>query len=378
MRALNLLIKPYSSGCNLNCKYCFYYDVADNRTVRNYGPMKFEVLEKLVMEAFEYADTVINFMFQGGEPTLIGTNFYEKFHEYVDKYNKKNIRTEFFIQTNGTLLNNGWMELFRKYNYLVGISLDGYEEIHDIFRINGKNKGTFKKVMQGIEHLKISKVEFNILCVVNKLVAQNGKKVYRFFREKGFRYMQFIPCIDDFDNKKEKEFTLTAKDYGKFLNEIFLLWYEDFIDGNFISIRYFDNLIRILLGQPPEACDMMGFCSVNGVIESNGDVYPCDFYVLDEYKLGNITENKFENILFNEKAVDFYKTSLNMSEKCKKCKYIKICRSGCRRYKNFDGTENKYENKFCDAYMDFFRKNLENLIELAKLTYKIRQERTIQ
>ena len=161
------------------------------------------------------------------------------------------------------------------------------------------------------------------------------------------------------------------KDYGIFLNDIFSLWYEDFINGNFISIRYFDNLIRILLGGNPEACDMMGFCSVNGVIESNGDVFLCDFYVLDEYKIGSIINDNFEKILFSENAVKFYTSSLKMSEKCKKCKYLKICRSGCRRYKNFSGSNNLYENKFCDAYMSFFDKNIEKLFELAKITKEI-------
>ncbi|EEY34500.1 anaerobic sulfatase maturase [Pseudoleptotrichia goodfellowii] len=375
MRALNLLIKPYSSGCNLRCKYCFYYDVADNRIIKNYGPMKFDVLEKLVKEAFAYADTIVNFMFQGGEPTLVGIEYYRKFHEYVEIYNKNNIRTAFFMQTNGTLLNKEWIELYKKYNYLIGISIDGYKEIHDVFRLSAKNKGTFEQVIKGAELLKNNNIEFNVLCVINKLVAENGKKVYSFFKEKDFRYMQFIPCIDSFNEKNENEdYTLTAKDYGIFLNDTFSLWYEDFIKGNFISIRYFDNLIRILLGEPPEACDMMGFCSVNGVVESNGDIYPCDFYVLDEYKIGNIVNDKFENILFSENAVKFYTSSLKMSEKCKKCKYLKICRSGCRRYKNFDGTENLYENKFCDAYMSFFGKNLEKLIEVAKITRKIRYE----
>ena len=151
MRALNLLIKPYSSGCNLRCKYCFYYDVADNRIIKNYGPMKFDVLEKLVKEAFAYADTIVNFMFQGGEPTLVGIEYYRKFHEYVEIYNKNNIRTAFFMQTNGTLLNREWIELYKKYDYLIGISIDGYKEIHDVFRLSAKNKGTFEQVIKGAE-----------------------------------------------------------------------------------------------------------------------------------------------------------------------------------------------------------------------------------
>ena len=374
IRALNLLIKPYSSGCNLRCKYCFYHDVADNRIVRNYGPMKFDVLEKLVKEAFEYSESMVNFIFQGGEPTLVGIEYYNKLHEFIEMYNTKNIKTSFFMQTNGTLLNSKWMELFKKHNYLIGISLDGYKEIHDVFRKSARNKGTFDQVMKATELLKFNKIDFNILCVINKLVAQNVKMVYRFFKENDFRYMQFIPCIDNFNKPGQEDYTLTAEDYGVFLNDIFELWYEDFKRGDFISIRYFDNLIRILYGGHPESCDMMGFCSVNSVVESNGDVYPCDFYVLDEYKLGNITEEPFEKMLFNQKAADFYISSLKKSDRCKSCKYLKICRGGCRRYKELDENTKQYENKFCAAYKAFLDKNLERLIEIVNITKKIREE----
>lgn len=368
MKVLNLLIKPYSSGCNLRCKYCFYFDVADNRLVQNYGPMKTEVLECLVKKSFLYSDSIVNFMFQGGEPTLVGLKFYEQFHEFVEKYNTNNIKVNYFMQTNGTLLNKKWIELYKKHKYLIGVSLDGYKEIHDTYRLTTANKGSYENVMAGIKLLEDNGIDFNILCVINNLVAKNGAKVYKFFKEQNFKHLQFIPCIDSFQkNEKDESFGLKAIDYGRFLNETFELWYQDFLNEDYVFIRYFDNLIKIMMGGQPEACDMMGFCSINGVIESNGSVYPCDFYVLDEYRLGNIMESNFEELLFNKTAVDFYLSSLKKSEKCKKCQYLKICRSGCRRFKDFDDPNNLYENKYCDAYMMFFNKNINKLLEISRI-----------
>lgn len=373
MRNLNLLIKPASSSCNLRCKYCFYYDVADNREVKNYGIMNNDTLENMVKKVFEEVDYSVNFAFQGGEPTLAGINYFENFHKLVNKYNTKKIITNFSIQTNGTTLDKKWVPLLKKYNYLVGISLDGNKEIHDNFRLNSSNEGTFTRILKTTKLLKKENIDFNILCVVNKLTAQNGKLIYNFFKNNGFRYYQFIPCLDSLSSHEEKDYTLTAKDYGNFLNDIFELWYNDILSGKKISIRYFDNIVKIILGEEPEACDMVGHCNINAVLESDGSVYPCDFYVLDEYKLGNINNDTYTSIFSVEKEMNFLNSSLEINNKCKICSYFKLCRGGCRRHKekNSDGI---YENKFCEAYISFFSKNIDKLIEIAEYVIKIRKE----
>lgn len=369
MKSLNLLIKPSSSNCNLRCKYCFYHDVSTNRTIENYGMMKDEVLEEMIKKVFECVEQSVNFMFQGGEPTLIGYKFYNTFHELIKKYNKNNITTNFSIQTNGTLLNKNLLEILKKYNYLVGISLDGNKEIHDNFRIDANNNGTFNSVMKGIRLLKKYDIDFNILCVVNKATAKNGKLIYNFFRNNNFKYFQFIPCIDNFKYSETEDYTLIPEDYGIFLNDIFELWYEDIKKGKYVSIRYFDNLIKILLGEQPESCDMMGICSINCIIESDGSVYPCDFYVLDKYKLGNILNSSYENMIFSNIAKEFVEASIEKPNSCKLCKYLKLCRSGCRRHKE----NNNLENKFCKSYKIFFDKNINKLLEIANIVIKARQ-----
>ena len=377
MKNLNLLIKPASSSCNLRCRYCFYYDVADNREVKNYGIMNDDTLENMVKKVFDDVEYSANFAFQGGEPTMAGIEFFEKFHKFVEKYNTKKIIVSFSLQTNGTLLNKKWLELFKKHNYLIGLSLDGNKEMHDTFRIDAKGEGTFSRVLKAAKMMKKAEVEFNILCVVNKLIAQNGKLVYNFFRNNGFRYYQFIPCLDSLSCSEEKDYTLTAEDYGKFLDETFNLWYEDMMSGKRISVRHFDNYTKILLGEEPEACDMVGHCNMNAVLESDGSMYPCDFYVLDEFKVGNINESSFEELFKSEAEMRFLRTSLAVDEKCKVCRYFKICRGGCRRHKELTA-EGNYENRFCESYKYFFEKNIDKMIKTAEYVMKIRRENFIK
>lgn len=377
MKNLNLLIKPASSSCNLRCRYCFYYDVADNREVKNYGIMNDDTLENMVKKVFDDVEYSANFAFQGGEPTMAGIEFFEKFHKFVEKYNTKKIIVNFSLQTNGTLLNKKWLELFKKHNYLIGLSLDGNKEMHNTFRIDAKGEGTFSRVLKAAKMMKKAEVEFNILCVVNKLIAQNGKLVYNFFRNNGFRYYQFIPCLDSLSCSEEKDYTLTAEDYGKFLDETFNLWYEDMMSGKRISVRHFDNYTKILLGEEPEACDMVGHCNMNAVLESDGSMYPCDFYVLDEFKVGNINESSFEELFKSEAEMRFLRTSLAVDEKCKVCRYFKICRGGCRRHKELTA-EGNYENRFCESYKYFFERNIDKMIKTAEYVMKIRRENFIK
>ena len=374
MKNLNLLIKPASSSCNLRCKYCFYYDVADNREVKNFGIMNDETLENMVKRVFEDVEYSANFAFQGGEPTVAGIEYFKKFHEFVEKYNVNKIQVNFSLQTNGTLLDKKWMELFKKYNYLIGVSLDGNKNIHDTFRVDANGEGTFSRVLKATKMLTKAGVEFNILCVVNKLIAQNGKLIYNFFKNNGFRYYQFIPCLDALNCSKEEDYTLTAEDYGKFLDETFNLWADDILSGKRISIRHFDNYTKIILGEAPEACDMVGHCNMNAVLESDGSMYPCDFYVLDEYKVGNVNESSFVELFISEKEQEFLNSSLKVNDKCKTCDYFKICRGGCRRHKDLmeDGT---YENRFCQSYKYFFEKNIDRMVEVARYILKVRSEK---
>lgn len=361
MKNLNLMIKPASATCNLACKYCFYMDEARHREKYTYGLMKEDTLERLVEDVFTDDYDSINFLFQGGEPSLAGLDFFNKFHDLLESYNKNHTRLSFAIQTNGTLLDENWISLFKKYDYLVGLSIDGLEEIHDSLRLDRENKPSFDKALKAVELLKKNSIDFNILTVVTKPMAHRASEVYDFYKKLGISYMQFIPVIDPIGGKYEG-ISLEGNDYGVFLDELFDSWYRDIKKGKFISIRFFENLLLILMGRMPEACEMVGRCSVNITIEADGTIYPCDFYAREDFALGRVGDERISDVIFSRKAYDFVRRSFDLKSKCKTCPYLSLCRGGCFRYRDEDGL-----NILCQAFKYFYRRNLPRLIDLGEI-----------
>lgn len=372
MRSLGLLIKPASGNCQLRCRYCFYENVTESRQVANYGLMSLETQDILVRNAIAESDEQCNFSFQGGEPTLIGLPFYQQLIELQKKYkaefHKDRLVINNVIQTNGMLLNDEWCEFFHENNFLVGLSLDGDKDIHDANRVDAQGKGTFNRVLKAARLLEKHKVEFNILCVVTRELARRGKRVYHELVRLGFRYLQFIPCIDDFGAEPgSSPHSLTADRFGQFLKDLFDEWYKDFMAGQYVSIRHFDNWVHMLQGRPPETCSMSGRCTCYGVVEADGSVYPCDFYVLDQWKLGNIRENSFAEMLSSELAHKFVSDSILLAEKCRTCRHYAICRGGCRRDREPLDQENGTLNIYCEAYEQFFDYAMDRLRQVARI-----------
>lgn len=367
MRSLNLLIKPVSSLCNMRCKYCFYADVAAHRAVKSYGMMSEETLEKLVKKVFESAAEMAVFTFQGGEPTLAGLSFYHRFIELQKKYNRNHISVFNTIQTNGYLIDETWAKFFAENNFLVGLSIDGTKETHDAMRHDAANFGTYHKAVAAARLFDEYRVDYNILCVVNNQVSLQAKEVYRNLKK--YRYIQFIACLDGI-NQKRHGYSLREERYAKFLIETFHEYYMDFRAGNYVSVRNFDNYIGIFLGREPENCAMRGTCSCYFVIEGDGSVFPCDFYVLDEWKLGNIYNDSFEDMLRSARAVEFVHSSFEKNDECARCEYYALCRGGCRRERVAGGCDHRLQNKFCTAYKKFFEACYGEMAEMAQ---KIRE-----
>lgn len=363
MKPISLLIKPASSLCNMSCKYCFYADVSDNREIKSYGIMRDDTLENIVKKAFDYAEGIANFAFQGGEPTLAGLNFYKKLLDLQKKYNTNNIRVNNAIQTNGFNVNDEWAKFFADNKFLVGLSIDGTRDIHNSLRVDKSQRGTYDRIIKTATLFEKHRVEYNILCVVNNFVARYPKKVYDTLKK--YKYIQFIPCLDNFDGTKSK-FSLTNKRYTNFLKVTFDEYYKDFLKGNYVSVRNFDNYINMLMGKPPENCAMNGACTCYFVIEGDGSVFPCDFYVLDEWKLGNINENSFDEMITSDLAHKFVEVSKYKDEKCESCKYHFLCRGGCRRDREplIDGKP--CLNRLCDSYIDFFEHSYSKMYEIAR------------
>lgn len=368
MPPVNMLIKPASSACNLRCKYCFYNAIATNRKIADTGILKDEMLEMLVIEALSYADGYCSFAFQGGEPTLAGISFFRKLIEFQKKYNSKNVLINNAIQTNGYIIDDEWAKFLADNNFLVGISLDGPKEIHDLNRKNPQDEGSFSKVMEAISCFNRHNVQYNILSVVTGLTARKIEKVYNFYKKNGFRYLQFIPCLEPLENERgSSDFFLSADRYAKFLCHLFDLWLADFKMGKYISIRYFDNLVHMILGRPPEACNMNGTCSIQLVVEGDGGVYPCDFYVYDKWRIGTIGKDSIAEIVSSEKAVRFIEESAVLPEKCLKCEYVALCRNGCKRDRVQAGGNQAAMNFYCDSYKAFFAHALPGLKQAAYL-----------
>jgi len=370
INSLSIMIKPSSSNCNMQCEYCFYYDISNKRIQKSYGFMNFELLEIIVQKALKEVEEECTFAFQGGEPTLVGIDFYKKLLEYEQKYNQKKIKINNAIQTNGLDIDGEWANFFVQNNFLVGISLDGPKKIHDLYRVDNQGEGTFQKIIKAIHLFDQYNVKYNILTVVTAQVARHIHKIYNFFKNKNFIYLQFIPCLDPLDEGLGRyRFSLNPEKYSYFLKTLFDLWYVDMMNSHVISIRYFDNLLQLLMGYPPEACGMVGHCTCQFIIEANGGVYPCDFYVIDQWYLGNIKDQSFSQLLNSSAAQQFVQSSIYVDPVCRGCPWFNLCRGGCRRWREPFINGKPRLNCLCPAYQEFFRYTIDrfnNIIEKIK------------
>ena len=277
----------------------------------------------------------------------------------VKKLNCFNSTVNYAIQTNGTLISEDFAQLFFECKWLVGVSLDGNKEMHNKYRKYTDKTGSYIEVMEGIELLRKKRVQFNIISVVNSDNFRYIKQTYKFFKKNGFRFLQFIPCLNN--QTSDSQLALTSKQMYQFLLDLFDEWYSDFKNGKYISIRLFDNYINLLNGHGAGSCAYNGICGGYIVCESDGSLYPCDYYCLDSNLLGNIHDDNIIDIFKESKYRKFISESYIIHEKCRTCRFYNLCRGGCKKDRLLDFSSNKY----CDAYFNFFKKNLEKLEEIA-------------
>jgi len=330
--------------------------------------MSMETAEAIVAKALEETEEVCSFGFQGGEPTLMGLDFYREIVTLQKKYNKNRVRIVNTIQTNGMLIDDSWARFFAENDFLAGLSIDGYKDVHDNFRVGPGGKGTFNACMKSANTLRRNKAEFNILSVVTKQLAAHPERAWNFYMNNDFRYIQFIPCLDKLDQiPGSNGFSINEITYGTFLRRVFDLWHREFEQGNYYSVRAFDNYVQMLMGAPPETCSMSGRCAPYLLIEADGSVYPCDFYALDMYKIGEVGGGSFTDMLESDAAKSFIAESVAVAEDCADCGYYFICRSGCRRDREplIDGKAP--QNRFCGAYKAFFDHALPRLKSVARI-----------
>ncbi len=361
----SFLIKPASSLCNMRCRYCFYEDEAQSRTVKSNGIMSDDTAAILIQKALDYAGPQgsILFNFQGGEPTLAGAGFFHFFTEEVGQRNRHRIPVFYGIQTNGYRIDQELMALFRQHRFLVGVSLDGNKAIHDHNRLDVLGQGTFQTVVQNASIMTSMGIDVNLLCVVTRSCARNPQKVYRSMKELGFRHFQFIPCLDPLAAQRGSlDYSLSPELYGKFLCGLFDSWYADWRTGQYVSIRFFEDMVYNLMGLRCGTCASSGQCGQYLVVESDGSAYPCDFYCLDEWYLGNIQTSTVQELLQSEKAHQFL--SGGRSVECRCCSWYAACRGGCKR--DYFGDPGKEQNYYCLAFQRFFAYAWPRLTEVVQ------------
>lgn len=354
MRDINIMLKPASGLCNMRCKYCFYADETSKREIANYGLMTFDTLHAVLGKVLVEATGSCTIAFQGGEPTLAGLSFFQEAVNVCKAKNVNQCKINYALQTNGLLIDKEWCRFLAENQFLVGISLDGPKEIHDSNRVDAVGKGTYSKVMHTLQLLKNYQVDTNILTVITADTAKSYRRIYNFFSRSGLEYQQYIPCLDPFGEPRgQRSWSLKPECFEQYLKTAFDCWFHDAMQGHKVYHRYFDNLLLMLNGQAPEACGMAGACGVQYVVEADGSVFPCDFYMFDEYRLGNLNTDSFLQIDEKRKKIQFIEKSQKTDEKCKTCKWYPVCRGGCRRDRDYyyNGIGRNY---YCVAYQHFF------------------------
>ncbi len=329
--------------------------------------MSQETVDLLLSEALSEADpdAAVTFSFQGGEPTLAGLPF---FREFVRKARRRCPNPDnllFSIQTNGTLIDEEWAKFLAQEHFLVGISIDGYHDLHNLYRTDASGNGSWDQVMNGLRFLRKHAVDVNALCVVTGKCASAPAKVYRNLKKLGFRYIQFIACLDPIDAERgTMPYSLTPEAYGKFLCNLFDLWLDDWHGNDFHSIRLFEDYLCIIMKKPFSTCATCGKCGNYLVIEADGSVYPCDFYALDEWCLGKLGKQSLSEMAEGETMRRFLRFGQEKPAACADCMYDESCNGGCKN--DWVLREDGFHNYYCKAFQIFFEHSIEQLNEIAE------------
>lgn len=331
MKQLSVMLKPASSLCNLGCRYCFYAEVSDSRDVRSFGMMERKTASRILENIFSVLDAgdAVNLVFQGGEPTLAGLDFFRFFTAEAERLRGKT-KLSYALQTNGTLLDEDWCRFFKGHDFLIGLSLDATQAIHDANRVDAAGKGSYTRVRAAKALLEKHGVEYNVLTVLTGALARHPQQVWSFLCREGIRYVQFIPCLGELDGGASR-YSLTPERFASFYTQLFRLWSADFERGNYRSVKLFDDLINLLVDGSRNACGITGQCMPQIVVEADGSVYPCDFYALDEYRVGNLAEETIDAIYTKAMMTAFRTRETSMLTLCEGCPYAPICGGGCPR-----------------------------------------------
>ncbi len=338
MDTLSLLVKPAANACNLACAYCFYCrEIYPHKTL-----MSPEVAEALIRRALAAGADQVVFTWQGGEPTLMGLDFYETVVELQRRLAAPHQTVMNTIQTNGLLIDEAWCRFFRDENWLVGLSLDGPAEVHDAYRQGPGGQGSFDRVIESARLMQRSGVEFNVLTMLTDVSVTRPELIYRFFRTERFGHLQFIPCcLDD----RQAAHAVDGEEVGEFYCRLFDAWLADGFPR--VSIRFFEDILIYFFDRVSASCQWLPRCASYLVVEHNGDVYPCDFFVRPEWLLGNLVRDDWSAILESPRRRAFADRKTRLPEECRSCLILPFCQGDCPRHRRGPAADGV--SRYCSA-----------------------------
>lgn len=327
--------------------------------------MSDQLLETYIQQLLESHQTPeVTIAWQGGEPTLMGLEFFQRSLELVDQYKRPGQQIHHTLQTNGTRLNHDWGQFFKQHQFLIGLSVDGPAHLHDVYRVDQRGRGTFEQVMQGWQILKQHQVDFNILCTVNAANGDYPVEVYRFFRDQlGAEFIQFIPIIERINQDgstliqsghQVTERSVNPAQFGQFLIRVFDEWIRQ--DVGKVFVQHFDAALANWVGVPPAVCVFAKTCGTALALEHNGDLYACDHYVEPDYKLGNIQTTPMIELIASEQQRQFGQAKLTtLPQYCRQCEVKFACHGGCPKNRFMETPDGEPGlNYLCAGYKAFF------------------------
>ena len=370
MRQTSIMIKPASSLCNLRCKYCFYADISSLRDVKSYGIMSLETADRLIEHIFQdlEPDEHLSTAFQGGEPTMAGLSYLEHFIAKINSVNT-GVTVSYALQTNGTLLDETWAAFLAKHHFLVGLSLDASAQFHNAARVDAAGKGTFKQVASSRLLLEHYRVPYNILTVLTKQIARHPQAVWKFLQDNNIAYVQFIPCLESMISDRTNPFALDPEAFAAFYTVLFRLWFSELKKGQYTSVKLFDDIVNQLAFGMITACGQDGSCRPQIVVESDGSVYPCDFYSQDRFCMGNLRLQSLKELKQSPNSEFFCQNTTLKCLLCEKCRYRTICGGGCKRMRQavFGGV-----NGLECGYQIFLDQCFDDLCRVAQMQQRLR------
>lgn len=373
MDTITLLIKPSSFRCNIECAYCFYRRVKELYPGRH-PFMTIQDAEVLIRKTLQLDCREYQFCWQGGEPTLMGIDFFREIVRMQQEHGRSGQVIGNSIQTNGVLIDDRWAQFLAESSFLVGLSLDGPEDVHDHYRKTPAGKGTFNEVMKAAGYLRRHGVAFNILTLLTHRNVKQVERLYGFFRREGFSHIQFIPCLERNPVTGEVlPHSITADELGRFHCALFDLWMRDgFYD---VSIRTFEDILIYYIDGVHTSCNWLRECASYLVIEHNGDVYPCDFFVYPEWKLGNIREDAYHQIMENPLRRSFARMKSALPGQCRNCRYLDFCNGDCLKFRVPAGNGSERECALCEARRMLFEHMEPHLPAIRERALKVRADR---